>query len=41
MDPFGFVALAISALVIIDLAAPHLAAGSRSRRHSRRASARR
>jgi hypothetical protein len=36
MDPIGLLALTLSALVLLVLAAPHLAADQRSRRRQRR-----
>lgn len=41
MDSIGLVALALSALVILDLAAPHLGGDERSRRTRRKAATRR
>lgn len=36
MDPVGTLLIAISALVVLDLAAPHLAGDGRTRRRSAR-----
>ena len=36
MDPIGLLALTLSALVVLVLAAPHLAVDERSRRRERR-----
>jgi hypothetical protein len=36
MDHFGLLALTLSALILLDLAAPHMVADDRSRRRIRR-----
>ncbi len=36
MDPIGLLAITLSALVLLDLAASHMAAADRSRRRIRR-----
>ncbi len=41
MDSIGLIAIALSALVILDLAAPHLGGSDRTRRSRRRPATRR